>query len=350
MRDEVKDYYGHQLQSSADLKTSACCDADTMPGWLKPLLARVHPEVSSRYYGCGLVAPLALEGARILDLGSGSGRDCYVLAQLAGPTGSVLGVDMTEEQLAVAEAHRSWHAEKFGHDNVRFQLGYIEELDALGLEDASFDVIVSNCVVNLSPNKDRVLAHIHRLLKPGGEFYFSDIYADRRVPAALRNDPLLYGECLGGALYWNDFLTLAKASGFADPRLVESRPIELTDPAIAQKVGALRFYSATYRLFKLDGLEPACEDYGQAVVYRGTLPLAHDAFRLDAHHVIEASKVFPVCGNTWRMLHDSRFAAHFDFIGDFSRHYGIFPGCGNGLPFTENNSSETGDTAACACC
>lgn len=342
MRDEVKDYYGHQLQSSADLKTSACCDVMSMPGWLKPLLANVHPEVSARYYGCGLVAPLALEGARILDLGSGSGRDCYVLAQLAGPTGSVLGVDMTEEQLAVAETHRAWHAEKFGFDNVRFQLGYIEELDALELEDASFDVIVSNCVVNLSPNKDRVLAHIHRLLKPGGEFYFSDIYADRRVPAALRNDPLLYGECLGGALYWNDFLTLARTAGFADPRLAESRPIELTDPAIAQKVGALRFYSATYRLFKLDGLEPACEDYGQAVVYRGTLPLARDAFRLDAHHLIEAGRVFPVCGNTWRMLHDSRFARNFDFIGDFSRHYGIFPGCGGSLPFAEVETEPRG--------
>jgi hypothetical protein len=83
------------------------------------------------------------------------------------------------------------------------------------------------------------------------------------------------------------------------------------------------------------------------VVYRGTLPLARDAFRLDAHHFIEAGKVFPVCGNTWRMLHDSRFAAHFDFIGDFSRHYGLFPGCGDGLlPFAEPRNGD----AACACC
>jgi len=86
-------------------------------------------------------------------------------------------------------------------------------------------------------------------------------------------------------------------------------------------------------------------------VYRGTLPLARDSFKLDTHHVIEAGMVFPVCGNTWRMLHDSRFAAHFDFIGDFSRHYGIFPGCGGGLPFTEKSRAETsGDAAACACC
>ena len=345
MRDQVKDYYGRQLQCSDDHKTSTCCDAGQMPDWITPLLARVHPEVSSRYYGCGLVAPPKLEGCRVLDLGCGSGRDCYVLAQLAGPSGSVLGVDMTEEQLAVAERHRVWHADAFGYDNVRFQLGYIEELDALGLEDASFDVIVSNCVVNLSPRKDRVLAEVRRLLKPGGEFYFSDIYADRRVPASLRNDPVLYGECLGGALYWNDFLQLARAAGFADPRLVEDRPIMLTDAAIADKIGGLRFFSATYRLFKLDGLEADCEDYGQAVIYRGGIPQARESFRLDKHHVIDAGRVFPVCGNTWRMLHDSRYREHFDFIGDFSRHYGIFAGCGGGLPFNQTDANENS-----ACC
>ncbi len=91
-------------------------------------------------------------------------------------------------------------------------------------------MIVSNCVVNLSPDKDAVLREVQRLLKPGGEFYFSDVYADRRVPDKVRNDPVLYGECLGGALYWNDFQRLAKRHGFADPRLVDDRPLEITDP------------------------------------------------------------------------------------------------------------------------
>ena len=344
--DLVQDYYGCQLSGTGDLKTSACCDTSAMPEWLKPLLARIHPEVLSRYYGCGLVCPPLLEGCRVLDLGCGSGRDVYALAQLVGPTGSVVGADMTDEQLAVARAHQAHQAQVFGYDNVRFLHGYIERLDELGLEPGSFDVIVSNCVVNLSPDKDAVLAGVQRLLKPGGEFYFSDVYADRRVPLAVKNDPVLYGECLGGALYWNDFQRLAQRHGFADPRLVDDRPLAVTDPQLAARTGNLRFHSATYRLFRLDGLESACEDYGQAVIYKGSIPEHAHRFVLDKHHDIQTGKVFPVCGNTWRMLHDTRFAPHFDFIGDFSTHYGIFEGCGSSLPF----DSGTGAAAAGSCC
>ena len=346
MHSIVQDYYGRQLQSTADLKTTACCDISQVPEWLKPLLARIHPDVLSRYYGCGLVCPPVLQGCRVLDLGCGTGRDAYALAQLVGPTGSVVGVDMTDEQLAVAEKHRKHHAEVFGFDNVRFVQGYIERLDELGLQPASFDVIVSNCVVNLSPDKAAVMRGVQHLLKPGGEFYFSDVYADRRVPEAVRNDPVLYGECLGGALYWLDFVRLAHAHGFADPRLVEDRPLAVTDPVLAARVGALKFYSATWRLFKLDVLETACEDYGQAVVYRGSMPEHPDRFVLDKHHAIETGRVFPVCGNTWHMLHGTRFAPHFQFIGNFERHYGLFEGCGSSMPF----DSTTAASAAAACC
>ncbi len=346
MYDIVQDYYGKQLQSTADLKTSACCDASAMPAWLKPLLGNVHDEVMMRYYGCGLVCPPKLQGCQILDLGSGSGRDVYVLAQMAGPQGHVLGVDMTREQLDVAIGALDWHAERFGFANVSFKEGYIERLDDLGLEDERFDVIVSNCVINLSPDKDAVLREAYRLLKTGGELYFSDIYADRRVPAEMVADPLLYGECLSGALYWNDFLSLARKHGFGDPRLVEDLPIEVTDPALKAKCGTVKFYSATYRLFKLPELESDCEDYGQAVIYHGTVPELPNAFLLDKHHYIETGKVFPVCGNTWRMLHDTRFREHFTFIGDFSRHYGIFEGCGKALPY----DSATAASGAGACC
>lgn len=346
MHDMVKDYYGRQLQHSDDLKTSACCDASQVPAWLKPLLAVIHPEVLARYYGCGLVCPPLLSGCRVLDLGCGSGRDAYALAQLVGPTGEVVGVDMTDEQLAVADKHRAFHAQAFGYDNVRFLHGYIERLDELDLKEGSFDVIVSNCVVNLSPDKDAVLRGVHRLLKEGGELYFSDVYADRRVPDAVRNDPVLYGECLGGALYWNDFLRLAHRHGFTDPRLVTDRPLAITDPGLVPLIGPLQFFSATFRLFKLNGLETACEDYGQAVIYRGSIPDQADRFVLDKHHDIETGKVFPVCGNTWRLLRGSRFAAHFDFIGDFSRHYGMFAGCGVSMPFDTVSNAE----ATSACC
>ena len=348
MHDVVKDYYGRQLESSADLKTSACCDASQVPGWLRPLLARIHPDVLDRYYGCGLVCPPLLDGLRVLDLGSGSGRDVYALAQLVGERGEVVGVDMTEEQLAVAKRHQEHHRETFGFakGNVRFLHGFIEGLGELDLAPASFDVVVSNCVVNLSPDKESVLRGVRRLLKPGGEFYFSDVYADRRVPEALRKDPVLYGECLGGALYWNDFLRLAHRTGFADPRLVEDRPLAITDDALAERVGNVRFHSATYRLFKLEGLETACEDYGQAVVYRGTIPWHPHRFVLDKHHDIETGRVFPVCGNTWRMLQDSRFADHFEFLGTFDRHLGIFQGCGIGLPFESGDATDV----AKGCC
>jgi arsenite methyltransferase len=346
MYDIVQDYYGRQLQSTSDLKTSACCDISAIPDWLKPLLGRIHPDVLSRYYGCGLVCPPLLKGCRVLDLGCGSGRDVYALAQLVGPTGEVVGVDMTDEQLAIAEKYRTHHAEAFGFDNVRFLHGYIERMEDLDLEPGSFDVIVSNCVVNLSPDKDAVMRGVQRLLKKGGEFFFSDVYADRRVSDAVRNDAVLYGECLGGALYWNDFVRLSHQHGFADPRLVTDRPLEITDPALAPRVGNLKFFSATYRLFKIDNLETACEDYGQAVVYKGTIADHPDRFVLDKHHSIDTGRVFPVCGNTWRMLHDTRFAAHFDFIGNFDRHYGIFEGCGTALPYDANANGES----AAACC
>ncbi len=339
----VQEYYGKVLKGSKDLKTSACCDGGGVPHELEPLLANVHEEVKAKYYGCGIVVPAALEGARVLDLGSGSGRDVYMMAQLVGAQGEVIGVDMTDEQLATANAHVDWHMRRFGYErpNVRFLNGYIEKLGELGLEPQSFDVIVSNCVINLSVDKPAVLRGACDLIKPGGELYFADVYCDRRLPEDVRADPLLYGECLGGALYWNDFLTMAKDAGFRDPRLVTSRPLDIKNEEIRRRLGQAKFFSATYRLFKLDGLDPACEDYGQAVIYKGTVPGEPNAFLLDGHHLIEKGKVFPVCGNTWRMLAETRFAPHFEFIGGFATHYGIFPGCGTSIPFaTEGPKAE----------
>jgi arsenite methyltransferase len=114
-----------------------------------------------------------------------------------------------------------------------------------------------------------------------------------------------------------------------------------------RKLGQAKFFSATYRLFKLDGLETACEDYGQAVVYKGSVTEQPDAFELDGHHLIETGKVFPVCGNTWRMLVETRFKPHFDFIGDFATHYGIFPGCGTSLPFATTTAPTKSGGSCC---
>lgn len=349
--DAVQTYYGETLQGSADLQTNACCTAGEMPAHLKAVLSNLHDEVLTRYYGCGLIAPAALEGMRILDLGCGAGRDVYALSAMVGESGSVVGVDMTPAQLDVARRHRDYHAEAFGfaQSNVEFHQGFIEKLDELDLEPGSFDIIVSNCVLNLATDKGAVLRGAHRLLKEGGEMYFSDVYADRRIPAELAEDEVLYGECLSGALYWNDFLSMAKAAGFGDPRRVEHRALTVENPELEAKVAPIKFISATYRLFKLAGLEPACEDYGQAVIYKGTVPQAPHSFALDDHHEIETGKVFPVCGNTWRMLAETRFAPHFDFIGDFATHYGIFAGCGGESPFNALPTAS-GEASSGGCC
>jgi arsenite methyltransferase len=351
MRETVEQYYGSILKSSSDLKTNACTTSAAPASHIKALMNNIHDEVTSTYYGCGLVYPPVLSNTKVLDLGSGSGRDCYVLSQLVGESGAVVGVDMTDEQLAIAERHVDYHTKAFGYasPNVAFRKGYLEQLDELDLTSNSFDVIVSNCVINLAMDKPAVLKHAFNLLKEGGELYFSDVYCDKRVPTELTKDPVLYGECLSGALYWNDFVNIAKEAGFSDPRLVEDSPIAITDPVISEKVGHVQFYSATYRLFKLPELEPACEDYGQAVVYKGTIAQHEELFVLDKHHHIERGRVFPVCGNTWRMLHQTRFREHFDFVGNWDNHYGIFEGCGTSLPY-DNVVTTAPSTSGGACC
>lgn len=348
--DLVKEYYGQALQNTTDLKTNACCDISAVPSWLKQCLANIHPEVLSKYYGCGLVCPSVLQGCRVLDLGCGAGRDVYALAQLVGAKGEVVGVDMTDEQLAIARKHQQYHAEAFGYDNVQFLQGYIEQLDKLDLEPHSFDVIVSNCVINLSPDKPAVLQGIAQLLKPGGEFFFSDVYANQRVPTEIKNDPVIYGECLGGALYWNDFLQLCQHNQFNDPRLVEDKPIYASDASIEAKLGTLKFYSATYRLFAIDSLELSCEDFGQAVMYKGGIDGQENQFILDKHHAIPLGKVYPVCGNTLLMLQKSRFAQYFEFYGSFDKHHGIFPGCGESLPFNDYEQVTAAANNTGGCC
>jgi len=332
----IQTYYGQTLKSSADLKTSACCTVTAMPRHLRLLLADVHPEVSARFYGCGSPLPPALGGCTVLDLGCGSGRDCYVLSRLVGESGRVIGVDMTAEQLAVANAHRDWHQQRYGYaqSNVEFRLGSIEDLAALAIADNSIDVVVSNCVINLSADKPKVLAEVFRVLKPGGELYFSDVYADRRIPDALRFDPVLLGECLAGAWYWEDFRRILDSLACPDVRIVSEAPISLDDDDISAKIGMVNFRSVTVRAFKLP-LEDRCEDYGQIAVYHGDMPNYRHAFALDDHHWFETGKPLRICGNTADMLAFSRYAPYFTFMGDKTTHFGLFdcsPPNRSGLP------------------
>ncbi len=321
----VRSYYGETLQSTSDLRTTACCSIGAMSGQLGAILARLHPEVRDRFYGCGSPLPPALDGATVLDLGCGSGRDVYLLSSLVGASGRVIGVDMTQQQLEVAERHRAFHAQAFGYaqSNVEFHLGDLADLATLGVADGSVDVVVSNCVMNLVPDKPRAFAEIFRVLKPGGELYFSDVFSDRRLPRELLADPVLLGECLAGALYVEDFRRLLAGLGVLDARVCARSPIALTDEAIERRIGFARFESITWRAFKLP-LEDRCEDYGQVATYLGTLEDRPHAFDLDDHHHFETGNPLRICGNVADMLSASRYAAHFSISGDKRRHFGLF--------------------------
>lgn len=323
--EDVKKYYGETLRSNDDLKTSACCPVDAMPDYIRPIAAKIHPQVQEKFYGCGSPIPPVLEGATVLDLGCGSGRDTYIFSRLVGESGRVIGVDMTAKQLAVAEAHVEYHRNLYGYaaPNVEFRHGYIEDLKALDIEDDTIDVVTSNCVLNLSDDKAKVFAEIFRVLKPGGELYFSDIYSAQRIPTALADDPVLRGECLGGALYTEDFRRLLARLGINDYRVISQSGVSVDDPALAQVIGHIDFYSMTIRAFNLD-LEDRCEDYGQVALYTGGIPESPHAFVLDDHHLFKKNKPMLVCSNTARMLARSRFAPFFRIEGDESQHFGLF--------------------------
>ncbi|KAF7663392.1 hypothetical protein LDENG_00211390 [Lucifuga dentata] len=308
---DVKDYYG-KLKKTSDLKSNVCvAPAQPIPAFIRQALKKVHPEVTARYYGCGLVVPECLEGCRILDLGSGSGRDCYMLSQLVGETGHITGIDMTEDQLEVARAYVDYHTQEFGYKkpNVSFVQGYIEALTEAGLEKGSFDIIISNCVVNLSPDKKQVLMEAYKLLKDGGEFYFSDIYSSGRLPEEIKNHKVLWGECLGGALWWEDLLQLAKEVGFSPPRLVTANIITVGNSELQDILGDFKFVSATYRLFRVPkGNSKPCQ-----VIYDGNITGVEDSFQFDSQYTFKANEVVEVDGEVANILTHCRFADDFTF-------------------------------------
>jgi SAM-dependent methyltransferase len=207
------------------------------------------------------------------------------------------------------------------------------------------DVVISNCVINLSPDKQRVFQEIFRVLKPGGELYISDVFARSRVPEMLREDPVLLGECLAGAMYTEDFRRMLRGVGCLDYRIAARRPLAIEDAETAEKLGRIAFESVTVRAFKLASLEDICEDYGQAVRYRGTIPGHPHGFRLDDHHDFATGKTVPVCGNTAAMVSETRFAPHFELIGTRAHHFGPFDCAANA-----SDTRTPGDAPERRCC
>lgn len=345
MIEEVKNYYGKELQGSKDLKTTACCSAEAIPAHQRRILKMLDEEIILKFYGCGSPIPLELKGKTVLDLGCGTGRDVYLCSALVGEEGNVIGVDMTDEQLEVGKKHIDSMTKKFGFKkpNVEFKKGYIEDLKALGIQDNSVDIVISNCVINLSTDKEKVFKEIFRVLKPGGELYFSDIFSDRRISEQLRKDPVLYGECLSGALYVEDFRRMLHKVGCPDYRLIKSSKVDMTNKEVQAKVGNIEFTSLTIRAFKLLEMEDICEDYGQVAVYKGTIKESPHEFLLDGHHLFIKGKPMLVCSNTASMLADTRFAPHFNIMGDRSTHFGPFD-C------TRASPAKTDSNASGGCC
>ncbi|KAJ2800614.1 hypothetical protein H4S07_005143, partial [Coemansia furcata] len=319
---------------------------------VREAIGLVPRAVRERFYGCGEPLPAGIDGLRVLDLGCGSGRDCYVAARLVGMAGEVIGVDMTDEQLRVARESIGEYARTLGYQpHLRFVKGYIEFLGQVpGLYPGSIDLCISNNAVNLSPNKELVLRSVFEVLKEGGEFQFSDIYADRRLPTHVRSHPALMGESLGGALYTEDFRRLCQRVGFADVRMASPPALVRIDAQdLRDLVGATRFHSITFRLFKFarpqSALEPTREDYGQVAVYRGTIAGQHARMRFDTHWSFEAQRPVLVDGNTALMLGESWLRRHFDVRGDRSLHFGAFaqvPGAAHYEPW-ETDADEGDD-------
>ncbi len=214
----------------------------------------IPTESRKKSYGCGSPVKDAepQTGEVLVDLGSGSGVECFMAAAQVGPTGRVIGIDMTEEMLHLAGLAKATVASRLGYDNVEFKKGFLEDIP---LEDATANVVISNCVINLSPDKRQTLHEIFRILKPGGRLVVSDIVTDDTIPAAIKNNEQFRGECLGGAMRQEDLLAMLRGAGFAGISLVKRFPYRIE--------GETRFYSLTFRAYKPEAVLQV------EVIYRG---------------------------------------------------------------------------------
>lgn len=216
IHDVVREHYAERIKSSASCcgSSSDCCSTDSnlYPAELLSTLPEGETAVS---YGCGDPITLASlqAGQTVLDLGSGAGLDCFFAAKQVGVTGHVIGVDMTPEMIERARSS----AERLNLSNVEFHQGYIEELP---VESDTVDVIISNCVINLAPDKSKVFAETFRVLKPGGKLAVSDIVTDGPLPDTIKKSLSAWAGCVAGALEAQDYIGIMKAVGFTDISVV----------------------------------------------------------------------------------------------------------------------------------
>lgn len=325
----------HRYAAAAQSREEAlCCPIE----YAADFLSIIPDEIIERDYGCGDPTPYAREGDTVLDLGSGGGKLCYILAQVVGKRGRVIGVDCNREMLALARKYQQQVADRLGFSNVDFRYGLIQDLqldlDLLGRElaqhpvhdpsswlvlrnleerlrreqpllaDDSVDCVVSNCVLNLVRQQDRrqLFAEIFRVLRCGGRAAISDIVADEEVPQRLRQDPGLWSGCISGAFREDKFLSAFEAAGFHGIEIVKRQ----RDPW--RTVEGIEFRSMTVVAHK--GKQGPCLERNQAVIYRGPFKTVED----DDGHVYQRGARMAVCDKTFQLLQRPPYAGVFDAI------------------------------------
>ncbi|HSG06085.1 MAG TPA: methyltransferase domain-containing protein, partial [Nitrospiria bacterium] len=234
----------------------------------------------------------------VVDLGSGGGIDCFIAAKKTGPDGRVIGVDMTNQMLEVANRNKKPVAENLGYDIVEFRKGYLEKIP---VEDRTVDLITSNCVINLSPDKKAVFGEMWRVLKDHGRIIISDIVTEEPVPSAIRANEQLWGECLSGALTEEEFMADLERAGFYG--------LESLKKTFWKEVEGYRFYSVTLRGYKFEKKE-GCRFIGQKAVYRGPFKATVD----EEGHLFPRDEAVEVCTDTAAKLSKAPYAASFTVI------------------------------------
>jgi arsenite methyltransferase len=327
----VRERYAAGAKERAD---QLCCPVNYEPAYL----GVIPQEVIERDYGCGDPSPYLCEGETIVDLGSGTGKICFIAAQIVGPSGKVIGVDMTDEMLEVARRNAPIVAERIGYANVEFCKGRIQDL-ALDLElldrelkrspitDAasflaadelseelrvkhpliasdSIDVVVSNCVLNLvePKSKRQLFEEIFRVLKKGGRAVICDIVSDEEVPERLQNDPELWSGCISGALTEGGFLAAFENAGFFGIQILK----RAAQPW--RTVQGIEFRSVTIEAFK--GKQGECFERNQAVIYRGPFKEVLD----DDKHRMERGRRYAVCDKTYNLYKKAPYREFFEFV------------------------------------
>jgi arsenite methyltransferase len=248
---EIKEAVKGRYAQIANQDQESCCpscECGVSPllqaeviGYLKEDLEHV-PEEAIMGLGCGNPTAIAelKAGEVVLDLGSGAGVDVFLAANKVGPTGKAIGVDMTKEMVDKAEEI----AKNYGYRNVEFRLG---EMEKLPVEDESVDVIISNCVINLSPDKSKVFQETYRALKPKGRLTVSDIVSEGALPDEIRDNPDAWACCIGGALEQQEYLEELKRAGFEDVEVVSSRGFYIENKANQTKGKLLSITVKAYK-------------------------------------------------------------------------------------------------------